>query len=36
MTNALKEVLKYMNCNVVDHIILTQSDYYSFTQNNLL
>lgn len=36
MTNALKEVLKYMNCNVIDHIILTQSDYYSFTQNNLL
>ena len=36
MTKAVKEVLKYMNCNVVDHIILTQSAYYSFTQNNLL
>lgn len=36
LTNAVKEVAKYLNCNVIDHIILTQSDYYSFSKNNLL
>jgi len=36
MTNNVKEALKYFGCQIVDHVIVTESSYYSFKQENLL
>jgi DNA repair protein RadC len=36
MTNKLKEACKYMDINVLDHIILTEEDFYSLADNGLI
>lgn len=36
MTAQLKSALKLIDCNLLDHVILTSSDFYSFADNGEL
>jgi len=36
MTNKIKQALSLFDCNVLDHIILTSTGYYSFSDNGLM
>lgn len=36
MTNKVKEAAKLMDISILDHIILTEEDYYSFADNGLI
>jgi DNA repair protein RadC len=36
ITNKIKNVLSYFDCKVLDHLILTKQNYYSFADNNIL
>ena len=33
VTNKLKEALKYLDTQLIDHVILTENSYYSFAEN---
>ena len=36
VTNRIKEVSKIVWINLIDHIIITKSDYFSFNENQIL
>lgn len=36
MTKKIQDVLNLFECKVIDHIILTESDYYSFADEGVL
>jgi DNA repair protein RadC len=36
ITNKIKSALSFFDVQVLDHIILTNSNYYSFSDNNLI
>ncbi|MDO5970895.1 JAB domain-containing protein [Flavivirga aquimarina] len=35
ITDKIKKTLNIFDCKVLDHIILTETDYYSFADNNI-
>lgn len=36
VTDKIKRTLNIFDCKVLDHIILTETDFYSFADNNLI
>lgn len=36
VTNKLKEALAHLDSKLIDHVILTENDYYSFVENDRL
>lgn len=36
ITSKIKEVLNLFDCTVLDHVILTETDFFSFAQENIL